>query len=151
MSRSLSLCLSVPLLALLSSAAFADATRDGIIATNTQFSAAVSKGDAAAVAALYTTDALLMPAGSDNLKGAAAIQKFWQGALGSGVGAAKLTTVEVFGRGANATEVGEYELMDKAGKSLDHGKYIVIWRREDGKWKLHRDMFSTNVPPKTAK
>ena len=151
MSRSLSLCLSVPLLALLSSAAIADATRDGIVASNTQFSAAVAKGDAAAVAALYTTDGMVMPAGSDNVKGAAAIQKFWAGAMGSGIAAAKLNTIEVFGRGANATEVGEYELLDKAGKSLDHGKYIVIWRREDGKWKLHRDMFSTNIPPKPAK
>ena len=27
-----------------------------------------------------------------------------------------------------------YELRDKAGKVLDHGKYIVIWRREGGNW-----------------
>jgi hypothetical protein len=45
-----------------------------------------------------------------------------------------------------ATEVGQYELRDKAGKVLDHGKYIVVWRKEGGKWKLLRDMFSTNVP-----
>jgi hypothetical protein len=30
---------------------------------------------------------------------------------------------------------------------LDHGKYIVVWRNADGKWKLLRDLFSTNVPP----
>jgi uncharacterized protein (TIGR02246 family) len=146
----LSLCMSVSLLAL-SHGALADATRDGIVASNAQFSAAVAKGDAAAVAALYTADAMVMPAGSDNVKGSAAIQKFWAGAMGSGIAGAKLNTVEVFGRGASATEVGDYELLDKAGKSIDHGKYIVIWRREDGKWKLHRDMFSTNVPAKPAK
>jgi hypothetical protein len=43
-------------------------------------------------------------------------------------------------------EIGQYELRDKAGKVLDHGKYIVVWRKEGGKWKLPRDMFSTNVP-----
>jgi hypothetical protein len=46
-----------------------------------------------------------------------------------------------------ATEVGAYELKGKGGKVLDHGKYIVVWRREGERWKLLRDMFSTNVPP----
>ena len=87
-----------------------------------------------------------MPAGSDPIRGAEAIQKFWQGALDSGVAAIRLKTIEVFGHGPTATEVGEYELRDKAGV-LDHGKYIVVWQHADGKWKLLRDMFSTNVPP----
>ena len=42
---------------------------------------------------------------------------------------------------------GEYALLDKAGKTLDRGKYIVIWKQEGGDWKLLRDMFSSNQPP----
>lgn len=148
--RSVSLCLAAGLLTF-TLTANADPTRDGIVASNAQFAANIAKGDTVALTALYTTDAMVMPAGSDNVKGSAAIQKFWQGALNAGLGAAKLTTLEVHGRGASATEVGEYELMDKAGKSLDHGKYIVVWKHEDGKWKLHRDMFSTSVPAKPVK
>jgi uncharacterized protein (TIGR02246 family) len=131
----------------LASAARADGVRTAIEAANAQFSAAAAKGDAAAVAALYSTDGQVMPAGSAPIRGAEAIQKFWQGALDSGIGAVGLKTIDVFGRGPTATEVGEYELRDKAGKVLDHGKYIVIWRHSDGTWKLLRDMFSTNVPP----
>ena len=27
------------------------------------------------------------------------------------------------------------------------GKYVVVWRKaEDGTWKLHVDIFNTNVP-----
>ena len=63
------------------------------------------------------------------------------------VGAVALKTSEIFGHGPTATEVGQYELRDQAGKVLDHGKYIVVWRNEGGKWKLLRDMFSTNVAP----
>jgi hypothetical protein len=33
------------------------------------------------------------------------------------------------------------------GKVLDKGKYIVIWKKEDGTWKLHRDIWTTSVPP----
>jgi hypothetical protein len=29
---------------------------------------------------------------------------------------------------------------------LDQGKYIVIWKREKGQWKLHRDIFNSSVP-----
>ena len=128
-------------------AAYADGVRTAIEAANAQFSAAAAKGDGAALAALYSPDGQVMPAGSDPIRGAEAIQRFWQGALDSGVAAIGLKTVEVFGHGPTATEVGEYELRDKAGKVLDHGKYIVVWQYANGKWKLLRDMFSTNVPP----
>lgn len=131
----------------LTSAAYADGVRSEIEAANAQFSSAAAKGDGAALAALYSPDGQVMPAGSDPVRGAEAIQKFWQGALDSGIAAIGLKTIDVFGHGPTATEVGEYELRDKAGKVLDHGKYIVVWQRADGKWKLIRDMFSTNVPP----
>jgi uncharacterized protein (TIGR02246 family) len=131
----------------LTPAAYADGVKGAIEAANGQFSAAAAKGDGAAVAALYSPDGQVMPAGSDPIRGTEAIQKFWQGALDSGIAAIGLKTIEVFGHGPTATEVGEYELRDKAGKVLDHGKYIVVWQRTDGKWKLLRDMFSTNVPP----
>jgi ketosteroid isomerase-like protein len=126
--------------------AYADDVRSGIEAANAQFSAIAAKGDGAGLAALYAADARVLPAGSDPIKGPQAIQKFWQGALDSGIAGIGLTTVEVFGHGPTATEVGQYELRDKTGKVLDHGKYIVVWRREGAKWKLLRDMFSTNVP-----
>jgi uncharacterized protein (TIGR02246 family) len=131
----------------LTPAAYADGVKAAIEAANTQFSAAAANGDGAALAALYSPDGQVMPAGSDPIRGTEAIQKFWQGALGSGIAAIGLKSIEVFGHGRTATEVGEYELRDKAGKVLDHGKYIVVWQHADGKWKLLRDMFSTNVPP----
>jgi uncharacterized protein (TIGR02246 family) len=126
--------------------AHADGVRSAIEAADAQFSAAAAKGDGAGLAALYAADGQLLPAGSDVIRGRDAIQKFWQGALDSGIAGVGLKTLEVFAQGPTVTEVGQYELSDKAGKVLDHGKYIVVWRREGGHWKLLRDMFSTNVP-----
>ncbi len=88
-----------------------------------------------------------MPAGGEPARGTQAIQKFWQGAIASGVAGVELKTVELYGGGKTATEVGEYALLDKAGKTLDRGKYIVIWKQEGGDWKLLRDMFFSNQPP----
>ena len=131
----------------LTPAANAGGVKAAIESANARFSAAAAEGDGAALAALYSPEGQVMPAGSDPIRGTAAIQKFWQGALDSGIAAIGLQTIEVFGHGPTATEVGEYELRDKAGKSLDHGKYIVVWQQADGQWRLLRDMFSTNVPP----
>src|SRR5579862_5148321 len=131
----------------LAPAAHAESTKAAIEAANTKFSAAAAQGDGAALAALYSSVGQVMPAGSPPIRGTEAIQKFWQGALESGIAAIGLKTIEVFGHGPTATEVGEYELRDKAGKNLDHGKYIVVWQHVDGQWKLLRDMFSTNVSP----
>ena len=131
----------------LTPAAYADAVKSAIEAANAQFSAAAEKGDGAALAALYSPDGQVMPPGSDPIRGTEGIQKFWQGALDSGVAAIGLKTIEVFGHGTTATEVGAYELRDKTGKVVDHGKYIVVWQHARGTWKLLRDMFSTNVPP----
>ena len=146
-TNSIGILLPLVLWAALGHAADANELRSAIEAANAQFSAAAAKGDAAALAALYTVDGQVMPAGSDPVRGQAAIQKFWAGALNSGVAAVVLKTVEVYGHGRVATEVGEYQLQDKGGKTLDHGKYIVIWRSVGDGWKLLRDMFSTNVAP----
>jgi len=121
--------------------------RQAIEAANARISALAAQGDSATLAGLYANDGAVMPAGSDPVRGTEAIEKFWQGAFASGMGAIELKTVEVYGQGGIATEVGEYALHDKAGKLLDRGKYIVIWQNEGGQWKLLRDMFSTNVPP----
>src|SRR5271155_664038 len=103
-----------------------DAT-SAIEAANAKFVAALTKGDSVALAALYADDAQLMPERSDPIKGRAAIQQFFKkDIIDAGVAGATLKTLEVFGTGSTATEVGEYDMRDKSGAVIDHGKYIVI-------------------------
>ena len=129
-----------------SQAALADNLPPAIEKSNSDFVAAIAKGDAAAVAALYGADAQVMPPGSDPLTGPD-IQKYWQSSFAAGVSGATFKTLDVFGQGLTVTEVGLYQLRNKDNKQLDHGKYIVVWHKEGGKWKLLRDMFSSNEPP----
>ena len=113
---------------------------------NEAFVAAFAKGDAAAIAAMYTTDAQAFPPSSDVVRGRAAIQKLWEGAMGMGVKTVTLKATEVEAHGATAHEVGTYAMFGADGKELDNGKYIVIWKREGNVWKLHRDIWNTNAP-----
>lgn len=114
---------------------------------NQQFMAAFKAGDATAIAALYTREAQLMPANSDVVRGADAIRAFWQGVMDMGVREATLEAVEVDALGDTAIEEGRYRLLADKGVQADQGKYIVIWKREGSRWKLHRDIWTTSQPP----
>ena len=58
----------------------------------------------------------------------------------------QLEAVETEGYGDTASEVGKYTLEGEGGQVLDRGKYIVIWKQEEGQWKLHRDIFNSSQP-----
>jgi uncharacterized protein (TIGR02246 family) len=117
-----------------------------IEAGNKKFMDAFRRGDAAAMADLYTAQGQLLPANSDFVRGTEAIREFWQGAMAMGLKDATLETVEVEDHGDTAIEVGRYRLLAPGGAVADHGKYIVVWKREGGVWKLHRDIWTTSQP-----
>lgn len=118
-----------------------------IAAANQKFMDAFRRGDAAGLAALYTENCQLMPPNSDFVIGKAAIQTFWQGAFDMGIKAAKLEIREVEAHGDTAIEVSRYTLFVEGDQVADKGKYIVIWKRIEGEWKLHQDIYNSSMPP----
>lgn len=128
-------------------ASAADDVRPAIEAANKKWEAAASRSDGAGVAALYTSDAQLLPSQSDFVRGTQAIAHFWQAAFDSGVKGVSLTTLEVEGCGDTAYEVGKLEIRGADGKVLDQGKYVVVWKKQGDAWKLYRDIWTTSVVP----
>tara|TARA_B100000959_G_scaffold285684_1_gene361281 strand:- start:4739 stop:4918 length:180 start_codon:yes stop_codon:yes gene_type:complete len=57
-----------------------------------------------------------------------------------------LETIEADGHGDKIIEVGKFTLEGAEGQTIDHGKYIVIWKNEDGQWKVHRDIINSSLP-----
>ena len=108
-------------------------------------------GNAAGITALYSDDATLMPPNSDFVKGKQGITAVWQGMMDSGAKSGKLTPVEVMGSGDSAIEVGTFEVMDKDGKTVDKGKYMVHWKKVGSTWKLHHDIWNSSMPAAPAK
>ena len=124
----------------------ASTPKAAIEAANAKFSADFAKGDAAAVASHYSTTAWAFPPNGEITKGREAIGKLWKGAMDSGIKEVKLTTLEVEAHGDTAHEVGTYALTGEGGKTVDTGKYVVVWKRQGGQWKLHRDIWNTSMP-----
>jgi uncharacterized protein (TIGR02246 family) len=120
--------------------------RTEIAACNRRFVAAFGRGDAAALANLYTADAQLLPPHSDAVTGPDAIRAFWQAVIDLGLQGASLETVELEGDGDSAIEIGKFTLRAAEGQIADTGKYLVVWKIEDGAWRLHRDIWNSSRP-----
>jgi len=123
-------------------AAQSDDTRESIESSNRDFAAAFLRGDAEAVAELYTVDAELLPPGAEAVAGRPAIAAFWKGAIDAGVKDLVLTTAQVESAGDLAYEVGKVRLVAKDGQATED-RYLVVWKRENGKWQLHRDIWNS--------
>lgn len=113
---------------------------------NDQWAAAFNKGDAAALAGMYTEDAYVLPAGAPMVKGRAAIQEVL-GKAAQQLSDMKLTTLDVKSLGPNALcEIGTGTFKTK-GQSPQDGalKYAVVWEKgADGQWRLLQDIWNTD-------
>jgi uncharacterized protein (TIGR02246 family) len=117
--------------------------RHAVEARNRAFIAAFLRGDATAVANLYTEGAQVIAPGSPVAIGRPAIAAFWQRSIDSGVEDFTLQTAEVESAGDLAYETGIVRLVAKDGTATE-AQYVVIWRRIDGTWMLHRDIWNSS-------
>jgi ketosteroid isomerase-like protein len=117
--------------------------RAGIDETNRRFEAMFAHGDPAAAArAVYTRDARVMPPGAATLLGRDAAAEFWASAAAQlRIKAVALETVDLQSLGDGAYEVGRGVLTVGDGQQVA-AKYVVIWRREEDRWRWHIDIWN---------
>lgn len=120
-----------------------------IEAANVEISTFMTNGDSVGIASAYSKDGSLMTSNMPAIKGKDNLIKIWGGFIKSGIGSIDLTTIEVWGDENFITEEGMFEIKTKEGVSVDKGKYLVLWKKEDGKWKLHRDISNSDLPIQT--
>jgi uncharacterized protein (TIGR02246 family) len=119
-----------------------------IDANDAAWAAAANRGDAAAIAAMYTETATMLPPGTPIQKGRAAIEKTVATLGKTGTKNFSLTSIDVSQIGPDtAREIGQYSL-DAPGPRKKfvkvEGKYVVIWKLVGGKWLLDVDIWNPN-------
>ena len=116
-----------------------------IEAVSKEFMAYFAAGDSVGLANLYTQDAKFMNTGAPAITGRKNIQSALSGIMKSGISSVNLITIDVWGTEDLITEEGEISLF--ADETVVYqGKYIVLWKKVDGKWKLFRDIFNSDLP-----
>jgi uncharacterized protein (TIGR02246 family) len=120
--------------------------RAAIEAATKQFIDAFRRRDAAGCARVYAEEAAVLPPNAEIVRGRQAIQQAWQGAIDAGLTDGRIETLEVESAGDLAYEVGRLTLYAGENHVADEGKYIVIWKREAGQWKVYRDIWNSSRP-----
>ncbi len=116
-----------------------------------QYSSSLNSGDLDAWLSLWTEDGVAMPPGEPSVIGKDRIRERNKAVLDRFTFSMGITNEEVGVAGDWAFARGTYKatLTPKAGGEaiVVDGKYMSILQRQaDGSWKIHRDIFNSNVP-----
>jgi ketosteroid isomerase-like protein len=88
------------------------------------------------------------------LRGKAAISEYYAKDVPAfataGLATVEPPTSDVGVSGDLAWQSGTYKITDKSGATLDAGKYLTIFQRNDEKWMIIRDTWNYDAAPGTA-
>jgi uncharacterized protein (TIGR02246 family) len=118
---------------------------------NADFAAAARSGNAQTlVSDFYAPDAVVMAPNLPAFRGHEAIRAFWTAFLATGSVDVALTSTNVTQPSSDAAiETGRYDLSLRpaSGQAVhDAGKYIVIWKKTNGRWWAAQDIFNSDMP-----
>jgi ketosteroid isomerase-like protein len=122
------------------------AAKKGIEEQNLIFTEAMNKSDSVTAANCYTTDAKFMQPNAKATAGRNNIMHVMSAFMKSGMPKFSLNTLEVWGNNELLISEDEWKFSDKNGKEVDRGKSLVVWKMEDGKWKMFRDCYNSDMP-----
>lgn len=103
------------------------------------------KEDATEVGSHYTEDAISLPPHTGAVVGRDSIIEYWKEAMKSGAKGLDIRSKEVEGDGELAYEIGETDLTGPDNAVIDHFHYMVIWKKQGGKWLIHREIWNSSL------
>jgi len=113
---------------------------------NAKWMEQIREGDSAALASHYSSDAELLMDNSEPIKNKD-ILPAWGSMLRTGLRDWTFTTTDLQGDENFLVETGGYDIRDSNKKIVDRGKYVVVWKKENGEWKLYRDIGASSPLP----
>jgi ketosteroid isomerase-like protein len=105
---------------------------------NTKFSEQIKNGDSIALASHYSTDAAILLPKSEPIKGKD-ILSAWGSMLRAGTEDISFQTIDLAGNNDFLIETG-YIKTKGSENTINKSKYLVVWKKQNGEWKLYRDM-----------
>ena len=109
------------------------------------FSEYYISGNYDALAKMYCIEGMILPPGADIIKGREAIKQRWILPDGVSVASHKITPTEISVKDNWAYDIGYYEGLSikKNGDKVNFkGKYVIVWKKEDGAWKIYADAWN---------
>jgi ketosteroid isomerase-like protein len=104
-----------------------------------------NSGDVEGLGLMYSSDAEILPPDEPVIAGPEAIQAFWQ-AYGPGQVRIQLGKTEAWKIGELWFREGAYQAQFQNEGEPRVGKFIELWKRENGNWLMYRQMWNRNEP-----
>lgn len=110
------------------------------------YNAAFNAGDAAACAAFFTEDVMLLPPGEPMTCGRAAFEETYRSRIKENTGGTHTNELIDYGvAGDMAYQVGAYAIEDS--DPPEKGKFVnILMRQADGSWKVKVSIFNSDLP-----
>ena len=128
----------------------AAADEQAICGANERWLQLIRSKDASGIGQLYAQDAVALPQNEKAAIGREAIAKWWGRQMQTPDYVLTFGTEQlVFSApGDMALDRGWYRFSAQGpnGPINDTGKYVVVWRKIDGEWKVAADIFNTDLP-----
>lgn len=113
-----------------------------------EFEIAFTKHDLDAALALFADDAQILPEHGSVVQGRENLAEYLKNSMTPVVSYNTFTDLLLV-RGDVAVEQGHFTVRNiKRGANIEYGKYMHIWRKEAGDWKLYRMIYNTDVAPR---
>jgi len=110
---------------------------------------AVVRGDLAMIVDFYAPDGAFLTPNAPPAVGPEAIGEAWKGIMSLPNVSLNFrpTRIDVAASGDLATDIGTYDLTfsSDSGRVRDEGKYVVVWKKIDGEWKVIADIINSNL------
>ncbi len=123
-----------------------EAAKNEIRESNRLFNEAFVKGDSAATVSLYHSEAIVYPPHMKTMSRRNEMGSLVATVPSMGLKSATLTSTEIISAGDLVIETGTFEMSDSS-KVVEKGKYMVVWKKENGKYKMYRDIWNSDNPP----
>ena len=118
---------------------------------NNRFTQAHITGDTAFLNNIFTKDAKVFPPNSDVVTGRAAIAALNSQWVNFGIKEFREETTAFYGNEDYLIDEGNYYVRYGKDNTIDKGKYLNVWKKEDGDWKIFTNMWNTSMPATPAK
>ena len=127
------------------------AITDAVDAITPAFAAAVAAKDTNAIGAMYADDAHMLAPNMPRVDGKDAIRHSWAEFMSTpGVELVPEANTRIVSEaGDMVVELGTYLFkgQDAGGKPMiDHGKYVTVYRKVGGEWKIAVDTYNSDIP-----
>jgi uncharacterized protein (TIGR02246 family) len=107
-----------------------------------EWKTAVLRRDAHAISLLYTADGMVVTPARPATRGRQALADLYQYYFDFGLASIEVHTGEMYTVGDMICELGTAEAFTASGSVLSTSRYMTLWKKEEGKWRAHRDFLN---------